>query len=201
MLVERLHFAIEWVHEVVHALQCAREPQNGQFDTEPFFHGDEISAFEKRVFGGHLSLLNGERFFTTADNRKKHRSRVNTPSSLVGIPVLWDWPLTWLVKNYLHSNLTMYPRSGWDAAGRVRANDMGWRVFPEVLEQFNTEAFWGNANRLLDFKHHTSKGAMFYSDRTGGFNPTPLSQGDIAWLGVQGHTEMPGEMYIKRSGT
>lgn len=107
LLAWRFHFAIEFAHEVCHPLELAKGPPNSAFSTDPFFHGEQIAeigfVMERRVFRGHFGFVYGNGRLNGKDTARRHRTSGGMLSGLVGVPVWWDWPCTWLVKEYYAS--------------------------------------------------------------------------------------------------
>lgn len=110
-----------------------------------FFHGEQIAeigfVMERRVFREHFGFVYGNGRLNGKETVRRHRTSGGVLSGLVGVPVWWEWPCTWLVKEYYASgDLALWGRRGWEE--RLRGEDVARRIYPGELERYFTRAFW-----------------------------------------------------------
>ncbi|KAM0716065.1 hypothetical protein Q7P37_008579 [Cladosporium fusiforme] len=154
LLAYRFSFAVELAHEVCHALAFARDGRSRDIETDPFLPDHPVAelgfAMEQTLFGGHFNMLWDEPETPTeqsqqqaaaeADEFKFHRKNARAASDLVGLPVLWSWPCTWIYKDYVHNKCGIWIRE----ADRVLLppKDIAWRVPVADLARFFSMEFW-----------------------------------------------------------
>jgi hypothetical protein len=167
LLAWRFHFAVLLAHEACHALVFAKDGFMDELDTEPFMPNAvtaEIGfTMEETLFGGHFAFLWETNQLSDAEAQQKHLKAPGTVSDFVGLPVVWDWPCTWIAKDYLKDNCAMWIRQ---ADRAVLSNiDYAFRVPLADLARFFQREFWaaGNPNVRLARK----VGFAFRSDKNG----------------------------------
>jgi hypothetical protein len=177
LLAWRFHLAVQLAHETCHALTFAKDGRlkhgaADALDTDPFFPDAPISevgfTMEVALFGGHPAFLWDTEPANATGACRVHRKSARMVSNFVGVPVVWAWPCTWLVKDYASNNL-----SGMDlrAADRVALADVdfAWRTPMAGLARFFQTEFWRDAEPVLRLER--SVGFAFTSDDGGEREP------------------------------
>jgi hypothetical protein len=177
LLAWRFFFAVQLAHETCHALTFAKDGhlKHGDLDaldTDPFFPGALISevgfTMEVALFGGHPAFLWETELPNASGACKVHKKSARVASNFVGVPVVWPWPCTWLVKDYAFHTL-----SGMDLRAADRAVlaevDYAWRTPIAGLARFLKTAFWEDAEPMMRLER--SVGFAFTSNNQGEREP------------------------------
>jgi hypothetical protein len=177
LLAWRFFFAVQLAHETCHALSFAKDGhlKHGDLDvldTDPFFPGALISevgfTMEVALFGGHPAFLWETDLPNVRDACKVHRKSAKVVSNFVGVPVVWAWPCTWLVKEYASSELSGMDLRAADKAA-LEEVDYAWRTPMAGLARFFKTAFWRGAEPMVRLER--TVGFAFTSDDEGAREP------------------------------
>lgn len=151
LLAWRFHFAVQLAHEACHALVFAKDGRRPAFDVEPFFPGKKVAetgfSVEEALFGGVVSFEWDRQKPNARGVFRKHFKAEGKVSMFVGIPVVWDWPATWLVNEYLASGCALWMRQADKA--RLAKQDVAWRVPLADLARFFSDEFWVQENPVV----------------------------------------------------
>lgn len=167
LLAWRFHLAVQLAHETCHALVFAKDGRRAAFDVDPFFPGKKVAetgfSMEEALFGGVFSFEWDSQKPSTRGVFRKQFKAEGKVSMFVGIPVVWKWPATWLVNEYLASGCALWMRRSDKA--RLAKEDVAWRVPLADLARFFRDDFWAQENPNVRLERKV--GFAFVSDDTG----------------------------------
>jgi hypothetical protein len=134
LLTLRFLLAVMLTHEVVHALRYAAD---GDLRMDVFLGTKAVLSerrfeLEARLFGGRFEMRFGdEKNAKYALEIHKKSVGAQVASTLVGVPVIWDWSERLVSAPYYKEILSLWRRN--DRETRMHENDVAWRIQVEAI--------------------------------------------------------------------
>lgn len=154
----------------MHALLVAKM---GNVPYEPFFYGEIVAEIgfemEKRLFSGRPTLI-----FNGDEGRIYHhytRNRRSVNTTLVGIPVLFEYPDRGLIDEYRSENDYIGVRTGPNLnEDHLPTYDLAWRIDIARVERYLRNDFWANLPPDDNTALHLPKDLGYYFANEAGDN-------------------------------